>query len=343
MIIRSYVNGFEIQDRTSDLLLVPNQWGLMQQLNLFSTEGVADATVVLEKITKGAAVLVDKQRGERATVGKDQTRELRSFVLPHFPHDEYITPRDIQGKLAFGSPEQAENLGAVRARKLERIRWNHAWTLETARCHTLVTGSAYAPSGTVSVNWYDEFGAGGIAGRPVVGFGLNSPATEVLNKIEEVIALVQDNLLSGEIAQEVVVVTSPEFFTKLITHPSIKTAYQFYASSQEPLRNRQNGGPDARYREFSHAGLRFIEYRGVYNGVRLIPANEAYALPLGTQETFQTYFGPAEKFDTVNTVGQEAYVFEYADPRGEKIELQSESNFLNVIRRPDAVIKLTVA
>lgn len=338
-IIRSYVNGFEVVDRTTDLLIVPNQWGLMQQSNIFQSQGVASSTVLLEKITKGASVLVDKQRGERASVGQDYSREMRSFVIPHFPHDEYITPRDIQDKRAFGSPEMEETLAGVRARKLERIRWNHAWTLETARCHTIVTGTAYAPSGTVSINWYDEFG-NGIANRPTVGFGLGTPTTEVLNKIEMVIALCQDNLQNGEIAQEIMVAASPEFFQGLITHPSIKTAYQFYASSQEPLRNRQNGGPDARYRRFEHGGLTFVEYRGSYNGERLIPAGEAYAMPAGMQEAFETYFGPAEKFDTVNTVGQEAYVFEYADPRGEKIELQSESNFVNVLRRPDAVVKL---
>ena len=339
-LIRSYVNGFEVADRTSDLLVIPNQWGLMQQLGVFTTEGVADATVLIEKITKGAAVLVDKQRGERATVGKDYTREMRSFFIPHFPHDEYITPRDIQGKRAYGS-ETEETVDAVRARKLERIRWNHAWTLETARCHTIVTGTAYAPSGTVAINWYDEFG-NGIANRPVVGFDLATPGTEVLSKIEAVIALVQDNLQNGEIASEINVICSPEFFQALITHPSVKTAYQFYASSQEPLRNRQTGGPDARYRRFIHGGLTFIEYRGSYNQARLIPVGQAYALPNGMQEVFQTYFGPAEKFDLVNSIGQEAYVFEYADPRGEKIELQSESNFLNVMRRPDSVVKLTV-
>lgn len=336
-LIRSYVNGFEVVDRTSELLIIPNEWGLMQSLGIWDSQGVADPTVTLEKIVKDAAVLTDKVRGERATVGKDYTRELRSFAVPHFPHDEYITPRDIQGKRAFGA-DAPETLAAVRMRKLERIRRNHAWTMEYARCNTIVTGAGYAPNGTIAVNWYDEFGTG-IGNRPTVEFQLATGTTEVLAKIESVISTIQDNLQNGDVVSDIVVVSSPEFFAALISHAGVKNAYQYYASSQEPLRNRLQGGPDARYRDFIYGGVRFIEYRGSYNGVRLIPAGEAYAIPVSTTESFETYFAPAEKFDTVNEVGQEAYVFEYADPKGEKIELQSESNFLNVLRRPMAVVK----
>lgn len=338
-LVRSYVNGFEVVDRTSELLIIPNNWGLMQSLGMFEGQGVADPTVILEKISKTTSVLGDKARGERASVGKDDTREMRSFVIPHFPHDEYITPRDIQGKRAFGV-DAPETLAAVRARKLERIRRNHAWTLETARCSTIVTGNGYAPNGTIAVNWYDEYGDG-IGSRPVENFVFSSGTTEVLGAIENVIAASQDNLESGEIVGDFVTICSPEWFSALISHASVKNAYQYYASSQEPLRNRQDGGPDARYREFVYGGMRFIEYRGSFNGQRLIPAGEAYCVPLGVSEAFETYYAPAEKFDIVNEAGQEAYVFEFADPKGEKIELQSESNFLNVLRRPMSVIKLT--
>jgi hypothetical protein len=46
------------------------------------------------------------------------------------------------------------------------------------------------------------------------------------------------------------------------------------------------------------------------------------------------------KFDLVNTIGQEAYMFEYASPKGDKIEIETESNFLHALRRPAAVARL---
>ena len=72
---------------------------------------------------------------------------------------------------------------------------------------------------------------------------------------------------------------------------------------------------------------------------RYIPAGDAYFLPAGGQDDFVTYFAPAQKFDLIGTVGQEAYVFEYADSKGEQITLESEMNMLSVLRRPSLVVR----
>ena len=60
---------------------------------------------------------------------------------------------------------------------------------------------------------------------------------------------------------------------------------------------------------------------------------------MGTTDMFKTYFSPANKFDHVNTLGEEQYMFEYADGKGTEIILETESNFLNMVRRPQAVVK----
>ena len=92
--------------------------------------------------------------------------------------------------------------------------------------------------------------------------------------------------------------------------------------------------------------MTFYRYVGSYkdaDGVtqKLVPAGEAYFLPLGTMDTFMTYYSPANKLDYVNTLGEQAYVFEYTDPKGSKIEIESESNVLNLLRRPSAVVRAT--
>jgi hypothetical protein len=66
-------------------------------------------------------------------------------------------------------------------------------------------------------------------------------------------------------------------------------------------------------------------------------------LPQGTSDMFKTYFSPANKFQFVNTLGEQAYVFSYRDPKDSEILLQSEANFLNLIRRPQAVVQLTTS
>jgi hypothetical protein len=89
-----------------------------------------------------------------------------------------------------------------------------------------------------------------------------------------------------------------------------------------------------------HGGVEFIEYRGSYNGTALIPAGDAYAFPTGTQDTFISYFSPANKLSLVNTLGQEAYAFQYRDPKDEGLILQTESNQLHLVRRPATVVRL---
>lgn len=339
-LIRSYTNGFEITDLTENLLIIPNVWGLAQQLGIFTSESTSQETITLEEITKSFGIMEDIHRGARHQVSKDYTRRLRSFAVPHFTLDDAITPRDIQGKRAYGA-EQVETLDAVRARKLERIRASHAATIETARMHTIVTGQAYAPNGTVAYDWYSEFGKT----RTVVSFALATATTDVIAKIEQVFAAMQDNALTGEATGEIYAICSPEFFAALISHPMIVRAFTYYQTSPQILRDRlQAKGLDARYREFVFGNITFIEYRGTdVNGNRYVPAGDAYFLPRNSGDSFVTYFAPAGKFDMVNTLGQESYAFEYADPKGEEIILETETNFLSVLRRPQLIIRGTVA
>jgi len=330
--IRSFDRPFELTDFTEELLIIPNTWGLTNQMGIFEQEGVAQHTITVEKIDQSLNLITDRVRGERNNVNKDYERELHSFAIPHFPLDDYITPEDIQGKRAYGMANAEEQLAQVRGRKLERIRRNHAVTLEAARMQALTNGTIYAPNNTVSVDWYSAFGVT----RKEVDFDLGTAATDVIAKGEEVIAHIQDNILSGDLVTGIVALCSPEYFSKLISQAGVKEAYKYYTSTQQPNRDRLGAGL---YREFEHGGIRYIEYRGSYNGQALIPANDAYFLPMGVTDMFKTYFSPANKFSFTNTMGEEAYVFEYPGATDENILLQSESNFVNMLRRPQIVVR----
>ena len=332
--IRSFDKPFELVDYTEELLVIPNTWGLVNQMGIFEGEGVAQHTITVEKINQSLNLITDRVRGERNNMNKDDLRELHSFAVPHFPLDDYIKPEDIQGQRAYGDANAEEQLGFVRARKLQRIRRNHAVTLEAARCQAITGGTVYAPNGTVNTDWYSAFGIT----RKSVDFDLGTAATDVIAKGEEVIAHIQDNILSGDLVTEIVALCSAGFFSKLIAQAGVKEAYKYYTSTQEPNRNRLGSGL---YREFVHGGIRYIEYRGKYNGQDLIPAGEAYFLPMGVTEMFMTYFSPANKFSFVNTAGEEAYVFEYPSDKDDNILLQSESNFINMLRRPQIVVQGT--
>lgn len=331
-IIRSFDKPFEVVDLTEELNLIPNTWGLINELGIFNSEAVSQHTVTVEATSGTLSVIPDTYRGARNNVNANDTRSIYAFGVPHFALDDQVSPQDLAGKRAYGS-DQADTESAVIARKLERIRRNHAITMEAGRAYALTTGAIYAPNGTVVDNYYTAFGIT----RKEIDFVLGTTTTDVVAKIEEGIAHIQDNQLSGEVITGVTVICSPVFFAKLIAQAGLKDAYKYYTSIQDPLRSRLGSGV---YRRFSHGGMDFIEYRGSYNGTALIPSGDAYALPQGTSDTFMSYFSPANKLSLVNTLGQEAYVFQYRDPKDEGILLQSESNQLHLVRRPATVVRL---
>lgn len=330
--IRSFERPFELTDYTQELISVPNTWGLINELAIFRSEPVAQHSITVESNAGTLALITDQVRGGRNTMNSDDTRTLRSFPIPHFPLDDAVTPQDVQGRRAYGSADAAETEAAVIARKLSRIRMNHAVTMEAARAFAITTGAIYAPNGTVAANYYTDFGVT----RRNVDMTFATGTTDLNARFEEVIAHIQDNILTGEVVSDVVALCSPEFFTRLIGHARVQEAYKFYSSTQEPLRNRLGSGL---YRRFVYSGITFIEYRGSYNGARLIPVGEAYFMPTGTVDMFISYFSPANKFSHVNTLGEEAYAFTYRGTTDEHIAIQTEHNALHLVRRPQAVVR----
>jgi len=213
-ITRSLQNQFNVTDWTPELLVIPNTFGVINEANLFIEDGITQNAFVFEEITQASGTVVDRVRGERNNQNSDRTRKLRTFPVPHFPLDDYITPADIQGQRAYGSPDQADTLAAVRTRKLEDIALKHNMTKEIARAQLLTAGTFYAPTGTVdnTTTIWTEFGVT----RKQVDFTWGTGGTDPMIALEQVTAHILDNA-QGENIMAIRCFASPEFFTKLIT------------------------------------------------------------------------------------------------------------------------------
>ena len=339
MLIRSPLNNYEVVDLTAAIRNLPIQYGTFNQLGIFTEEGVAADTVMFEESTVDGALVVDRVRGEKNTVSKDGTRKLHTFAIPHFPLDDHISPKDLQAKSAYDNFNEVEQLDAVRTRKLLRMRQNHDWTLNAARAQALFQGTAYAPNGTVVQDWNAEFGVT----RTAVDFVLGTAGTEVLAKIELIIQAVHDGMGGNGVFSGIIVPCDTGFFNKLITHPSVKAAWTYAqqnSAGNDPIRGRlaAGGSPMPNGREFFFGGALFREVRDSYNGTKIVTANEGVAVPQGS-DMFRTYFAPAERFGLVNTQGEKMYAFEQASTNGTKIDIETESNHISAILRPQSVIR----
>ena len=332
MLVTKHDNPYRVVDRTDELMVIPNQWGLVNQLGIFQNQYVTGNTFYVDRHIMDFGVLVDLPRGTKPAAGREDKRERRHFSIPHFPIRQAILPSDIAQQSSRGTGE-VDSIDLARAEKMEFIRRTLAMTTELARCKMLTTGEVYAPNGNVVLNAYTEFGVT----RKDIDFKFGTSTEDPLGRGEEAIAHIQDNLNNGGVYNGAIALWSPAGFTRLINHPNVKAAYQMYASTQEPYRNRL-GGNTTYFREFDFGGIRHIEYRGGIGAEKFIPDGECRILPTGT-DFFKTYYGSAERFGLVNVPAQEAYYFEKMSEDDDQWTIDAETNMANMVLNPAVVVR----
>jgi hypothetical protein len=324
--------GFAMASLTAAINLLPNRYGRLEQLGLFPAKPVRTRQIVVEERNGTLNLLPTQPVGGPATLNVRDKRKLRSFVVPHVPLDDVVLPEEVQGVRAFGAETEMESVAAVLAQHLQGMRNKHAITLEHLRMGAL-KGVILDADGSLLHNLYTEFE---IAAK-TVNFALAVEATNVRNKCVEVIGHIEDNL-RGEFMTGVRCLCSPEFFEKLVGHAKVEKAYENYAQGAM-LRDDVRTG-------FAFGGIVFEEYRGQASNVagsvvRFIAAGEAHCFPLGTIDTFGTYFAPADFNETVNTLGQPIYAKQEPRKFERGTDLHTQSNPLPMCHRPGVLVKLT--
>ncbi|MFD1913804.1 major capsid protein [Halodurantibacterium flavum] len=325
--------GYSLAEMTQAINILPNLYTRLGQMGLFQFEGVTQRSVIIEQYEGILSLLPTRPWGAPATVGRREGRSMRSFALPHIPHDDVITVADVQGQPALGAVAQADPLAEVMARKLALMRRKHAATREYMEMNAL-RGIVKDGAGVTLYNYFTEFSLEQLS----VDFLLGTAGTNVQAKCREVSRHIEEEL-KGESMSGIHVLVSPEFFDKLIGHPKVEEAYKYYtASGAQPLRE------DVR-RRFPFGGLVFEEYIGSVTlatgaSERLVPAQEGTAFPLGTMDTFRTYGAPADLLEAANTIGQPIYARQLLDPKGRWIDLMTEANILPVNKRPRLVVRV---
>lgn len=326
--------GFAMASLTAAINLIPNRYGRLEQLGLFPAKPVRTRQVIIEERNGTLNLLPTQPLGGPSTLNARDKRKLRSFVVPHVPLDDVVLPEEVQGVRAFGSETESESIAGVLAQHLQSMRNKHAITLEHLRMGAL-KGVILDADGSVLHNLYSDFEIG----PKSVNFALATETTNVRNKCVEVSAHIEANL-RGEFMTGVRCLCSPEFFEKLVGHAKVEKAYENYAQGAM-LRDDVRTG-------FAFGGIIFEEYRGQAstldgNVMRFIAAGEAHAFPLGTIDTFSTYFAPADFNETVNTLGQSLYAKQEPRKFDRGTDLHTQSNPLPMCHRPGVLVKLTIS
>jgi Phage major capsid protein E len=327
--------AFSMASMTAAINLIPNRYGRLEELNLFPPKPVRTRQVIVEERAGVLNLLPTQPPGSPGTVNVRGKRTVRSFVVPHIPHDDVVLPEEVQGLRAFGSETEMESIAGVLAQHLETMRNKHAITLEHLRMGAL-KGEILDADGSRIYNLFDEFGID----QQSVDFEISSPTTgtDVKGKCTAVLGIIEEALL-GEFMTGVHCLCSPEFFKALTGHKDVKTAFTNWQQGAVLINDVRRG--------FTFGGITFEEYRGKATDVnktvrRFIAAGEAHAFPLGTINTFGTYFAPADFNETVNTMGQPLYAKQEPRKFDRGTDLHTQANPLPMCHRPGVLVRLVM-
>ena len=317
---------------TAAINLLPNRYGRVESLGLMPAKPVRLRNIAIEERNGVLNLLPTTLVGTPGTVGVRGKRKIRSFYIPHIPHDDVVLPEEVQGIRAFGTEGELAAMADVMALHLQTMRDKHAITLEHLRMGAL-KGIILDADGSVIYDLYNEF-----AITPkTISFALGVSTTDIKAKCLELKRHVEDNLL-GEFMTSIRCLVSAEFFDAFTGHAKVVKAWELWQQG-EALRSDQRKG-------FTFAGITFEEYRGQAtdnNGTvrRFIASGEGHAFPEGTAQTFATYFAPADFNESVNTMGQPLYAKQQTRDFERGTDLHTQSNPLPMCHRPGLLVKVT--
>lgn len=323
---------------TEAVNVLPNKYGRLQELNLMPGKGVNQPDIAIENYNGVLNLLPSRKRGEAGSKGTSGKRSLLTFRVPHFPHEDTLLAAELDGVRAFGTGDRLQTVQDKVNEKLETMRNKHDITLEWLRMGAL-KGEILDADATVIYNLFTEFGIT----EKSVSFSFGD-ASNVEASSREIIRHIEDNLL-GDTMTGVHCLASPEFFDALTADATVREAYKYYQSVQNPLRE------DPRNR-FVHQGIVYEEYRGqapVLNADgtttvrRFIAAGQAHFFPMGTTTSFRTFFAPADFVETVNTQGAELYAKQKPMDFDRGVDMHTQANPLPICMRPGVLVCGTIA
>jgi len=325
-LVRDLGNLNGLHDITSMVAERPNLPTLISQIVNPSAQFLQTNTFEHDYTIYTQAMPSDKSYGERGQVieARPATR-THLHKIPSFGVQSHVRPTDVLRRRKAGTDNILETMEAVVAEDMGSI--GRGWDLftEKALAHAITTGTLYVPNGTVAaIDFYQEYTGGA---RPVVNYALSTLTVHPRKFGEEARRRIADNLLEGQQVNGYVALCGTTFFDNLMSHPKWEQAMidRSGLQGQDPLIKRFENFSQ-QYRMFRGADdILYIEYAGQIGGAPLIPATEAYIMPVGAQGIFTEVFAPAETMGYVNTVAQREYMWR-VDSEFDGVKMYSESN-----------------
>jgi hypothetical protein len=321
---------FDMQTLTLALLDQPHVPRRLAEMSLFEEEGVATTSISVEKQGNTLTLVQTTQRGAPALQNVPDARELTSIPTVRLAIEDSVMADEVQNLRAFGSETDVTTLEAEVAKRNLRMSNSIEATIEYHRV-TALEGNVLDADGSTLLDLFTTFG---VTQQTEVDFDLDnaSPASGALRKVcSSVIRLIEDEL-GGLPYSSIHAMVSSQFFDDLTAHPE----YRANKLSWEAA-----GALDERIarRAVTFGGITFEEYRGTIGSTKYVADDKARIFPIGVPGLFVTRYGPAEYWDTVNTIGLPRYARQVAAREPDVYRtFRVQSHPVNICTRPRVLI-----
>ena len=318
--------------------MIPNQWGLIGAMGLFSSKGIRGTVFSVESQNGVLQLVQSSERGSPMPGQARAKRKMVDFRTERFGLKSRITADDIDNIRAFGSETEMMQAQDEVLNRQEELRGSIDITREWHRARA-IQGSVLDADGSELVDLFDKFGLT----RKSVDFVLGTGTTDLGAKCREVTRHIRLNLL-GDVMSGIMGLIHPEFTDKLMGHADFKERYKYFqnANGGDPLRDDTSDG-------FDFGGIRWKEYLaeapvpqadGSTVTRSFIPAGEAAIFPLGTRQTFRTFNGSPDYMGMANTPGRDFYSAVFPDRQEDRyVDVEAMMQTMQICMRPGVLVR----
>lgn len=324
-----------LTDAINDTLYVPQR---ISQLGYFQEDGVSTTTWAIERRGSQLNLIPNTPRGGVPGALRVSKGRLIPLAFTHLAEWATVMADTVQNVRAFGTESEVETVQNIVNEHLALGRQNIDVTMEWQRMGAIKGQLLDADGTTVILDMFQAFELT----QQHETLTLSNLSEKVRSDIVGYKRLMQ-NALGGKGFNGARCFCSSQFLDAFVEHPAVQRAwdnFQDRGQLQMDLRGG-SGNIGTQTSGFTFAGVTFEEYRGNVNGHDFIAEGDAYLVPEGVNGMFLTKFAPADYMETVNTKGLPYYAKQELMRFNKGVDIEMQSNPINVCTQPDAVIRIT--
>ena len=300
--------------------------------NLFVAKPVRTAEVWIEERDFAPVLIQTSPRGAAPSQRGGDQRKARAFMTTRIADASRIWAHEIQNVRAFGEEAAMKDLQLEVARRQMKMKADFALTKENMRLGA-VQGKVVDADGSIIYDWFEEFGQS-LPTERVFDFSASATEGDIIKAANAIRRRMIRNLKGlGGSGLTIHALCGDDFWDAFTTSPEVRKTYQ-YALAAKDLQNDVGGA----WESFRYGQIMWHNYRGTDdNSTVAVGAKKVAFFPAGAN-IFPVAHAPAEKFEFVNTPGQEVYSWIVPDrDRDMWADIEQYSYPLHVCTMPQAL------